>query len=238
MAQKHILIVDDDKLIRRGLARLISENDMRVSEAGDGAEMKRALAATRIDLVLLDVMLPGDSGFALCCALREAGQPPVILLTARDAARDKLTGFGAGADDYIVKPFDPAELVARIRAVLRRAAALPVPAARSEVYGFEGWRFDGRRRELLTPDRVQVELSTAEFDVLQILVEHPQVVLDRDQLLQKARGRAAATFDRSVDVLVSRLRRKIEPDPHAPRLIKTVRGGGYVFAVQTEVFPS
>jgi len=234
MTQNHVLIVDDDKLIRRGLARLLGDNGMRVSEAANGAEMKRALEAARIDLVLLDVMLPGDNGYMLCHGLREAG-PPVILLTARDAAADKLTGFGAGADDYVVKPFDPAELLARIKALLRRARALPAHARHAEIYGFEGWRFDCRRRELWTPDQVRVELSTAEFDILQVFVEHPQTILEREHLLQRARGRSAAPFDRGVDVLISRIRRKIEPDPHAPRFIKTVRGGGYMFAAPTEI---
>ncbi|MBB4197750.1 DNA-binding response regulator [Rhodoblastus sphagnicola] len=233
MARTHVLIVDDDRLIRRGLARLLGENDMRVSEAANGAEMKRALEAARVDLVLLDVMLPGDNGFMLCQGFREPGQPPVILLTARDAAADKLVGFGAGADDYVVKPFDPAELLARIKAVLRRARALPPQARHTEIYGFEGWRFDCRRRELWTPDQVRVELSTAEFDLLQVFVEHPQTVLQREHLLQ-ARGRVAAPFDRGVDVLISRIRRKIERDPQAPRFIKTVRGGGYMFAAPTE----
>jgi two-component system OmpR family response regulator len=235
MAQKHVLIVDDDKLIRRGLARLLGEADMRVSEAANGADMKRALEGARIDLVLLDVMLPGDNGFALCRGLREAGHPPVILVTARDTGPDKLTGFGAGADDYVVKPFDPAELLARIKAVLRRAQALPPQTRRAEIYGFEGWRFDSRRRELWTPEQVRVELSTAEFDILQAFLEHPQTVLDRDHLLQQARGRAATPFDRGVDILISRIRRKIEPDPQAPRFIKTVRGGGYMFAAPTEI---
>lgn len=235
MAQKHVLIVDDDKLIRRGLARLLGENDLRVTEAANGAEMKRALDVSRFDLVLLDVMLPGDNGFVLCQGLRAAGHPPVILLTARGAADDKLIGFGAGADDYVVKPFNPAELLARIKAVLRRAQTVPPQARRAEVHGFEGWRFDGQRRELWNPDGVRVELSTAEFDILQVFVEHPQEVLNREHLLRQARGRATAPYDRGVDILISRLRRKIELEPHAPRFIKTVRGGGYLFAAQTEI---
>ncbi|PPQ40060.1 DNA-binding response regulator, OmpR family, contains REC and winged-helix (wHTH) domain [Rhodoblastus acidophilus] len=233
MAQTHVLIVEDDKLIRRGLARLLSENDMRVSEAVNGSEMRRVLDTARVDLILLDVMLPGDNGYVLCQSLPEAG-PPVILLTARDAAADKLAGFSAGADDYVVKPFDPAELLARIKAVLRRARALPSQARPAEIYGFEGWRFDCLRRELWTPNRVRVELSTAEFDILQVFVEHPQTVLQREHLLQ-ARGRVAAPFNRGVDVLISRIRRKIESDPLAPRFIKTVRGDGYMFAAPTEV---
>jgi two-component system OmpR family response regulator len=235
MIQKHILVVDDDRLIRRGLARLLTDNDLRVTEAGNGAEMQRALDTAAFDLVLLDVMLPGDSGFALCGALREKGYPPVILLTARDSGADKLIGFGAGADDYVVKPFDPAELLARIKAVLRRAAALP-PAPSAPGYCFDGWRFDSVRRELLAPDNVRIELSTAEFDILLVFLEHPRQVLDREQLLRQARGRSANLYDRGVDVLVSRIRRKIEPDPHQPRIIKTVRGGGYLFALAVEAW--
>ena len=230
MVMKHILVVDDDKLIRKGLMRLITANDMRATEAANGVEMKRALEAARFDLVLLDVMLPGDSGFVLCSDLRRQANLPVILLTARGADADKLLGFGTGADDYVVKPFNPAELIARIKAVLRRATALPPTERHATGYEFAGWRFDCRKRELISPESILVELSAAEFDLLQVFLDHPQMVLGREQLLQQARGRSAGLFDRGVDILISRLRRKIERDPHAPQLIKTVRGEGYLFA--------
>jgi two-component system OmpR family response regulator len=233
MVQKHVLIVDDDSLIRKGLVRLVVENDMRATEAASGIEMKKALEARKFDLVLLDVGLPGDSGFVLCGHLRDHGHIPVVLLTARGADADKLFGFGAGADDYVVKPFNPAELIARIKAILRRADALPKAERRAPVREFCGWRLDLRTRELLSPQDVHIELSSSEFDILQVFVEHPMIVLTREQLLEQAKGRSPGLYDRSVDIMVSRLRRKIEKDSASPQIIKTVRGGGYILAAPT-----
>jgi two-component system OmpR family response regulator len=236
MASPHILVVEDDRLIRKGLVRLISDNGMRATEAANGSELKHAMQTHHFDLVLLDVMLPGDNGFVLGRQLREHSNVSIIHVTARTSDNDKLLGFETGADDYVVKPFNPTELLARIKAVLRRAAALPGGQTRDgqAVYRFDGWRFDIRARELISPKGVRVELSAAEFDLLQVFVEHPQIVLSREQLLDQARGRSPGIFDRGVDVLISRLRRKIEDNAQTPRMIKTVRGSGYILTAQPE----
>ncbi len=227
----HILIVDDDRQIRAMLARFLAENAMRVTQAGDGNEMFAALETGRFDAVVLDVMMPGDDGFTLCRRLRDNNPIPLILLTARDSETDRIVGLELGADDYVTKPFNPRELLARIRALLRRVGA-SAPAARqlaSAVYQFAGWTLDTSRRSLISPQGALTDLTTGEFDLLVAFVEHPQRVLNRDQLLDLARGRVSLAFDRSIDVQVSRLRRKIETDPNAPALIKTVRNGGYFF---------
>ncbi|MGE0008847.1 MAG: response regulator [Parvibaculaceae bacterium] len=227
----HILVVDDDRQIRAMLARFLAEHAMRVTQAGDGEQMFKALEAGRFDVIVLDVMMPGDDGFTLCRRLRGTSTTPVILLTARDSETDRIVGLELGADDYVTKPFNPRELLARIRAILRRAGANPAAAQRlaSTVYRFAGWTLDTSRRALVSPQGVLTDLTTGEFDLLVAFVEHPQRVLNRDQLLDLARGRVSLAFDRSIDVQVSRLRRKIEGDPNAPALIKTVRNGGYFF---------
>ncbi len=192
--------------------------------------MQRALLSSRIDLVILDIMLPGKDGLTLCRELRASKSIPVIMLTARGEATDRVIGLEVGADDYLAKPFDVRELEARIRAVLRRT---PHEAGGSgdgkPTFAFSGWRLDARQRHLFSPEGAMVDLTSGEFDLLLVFVERPQRVLSRNQLLDLARGRDAAPFDRSIDVQVSRLRRKIEADPRAPELIKTVRSGGYVF---------
>ena len=223
----NVLIVDDDHRIRSMLGIYLSERGMRVREAADGRQMFAILQSTSIDVVLLDIMLPGDDGFTLCRRLRAYSAVPVILLTAMNEATDRVVGLELGADDYISKPFDPRELVARIRAILRRAGS----AAPSEnaTFRFEGWSLDPRRRTLHSAAGVQVELTSGEFDLLLAFVEHPQRILDRDRLLDLARGRTNQVFDRSIDVQISRLRRKIEIDPQDPLLIKTVRSEGYIF---------
>jgi two-component system OmpR family response regulator len=227
----HILIVDDDRQIRAMLARFLGEHDMRVTQAGDGEQMFKTLEAGRFDVIVLDVMMPGDDGFTLCRKLRSANSIPLILLTARNSETDRIVGLELGADDYVTKPFNPRELLARIRAILRRAGASPAAAPRlaSVLYQFAGWTLDTSRRSLTSPQGVLTDLTTGEFDLLVAFVEHPQRVLNRDQLLDLARGRVSLAFDRSIDVQVSRLRRKIETDPNAPALIKTVRNGGYFF---------
>ncbi len=227
----HILIVDDDRQIRAMLARFLAEHDMRVTQAGDGELMFKALEAGRFDVIVLDVMMPGDDGFTICRRLRSANTIPLILLTARNSETDRIVGLELGADDYVTKPFNPRELLARIRAILRRAGADPAAAQRlaSAIYQFAGWTLDTSRRSLVSPQGVLTDLTTGEFDLLVAFVEHPQRVLNRDQLLDLARGRVSLAFDRSIDVQVSRLRRKIEGDPNAPALIKTVRNGGYFF---------
>lgn len=230
-SKPHILIVDDDRQIRAMLARFLAEHGMRATHAADGRHMFAALSAGRFDVVVLDVMMPGDDGFTLCRKLRAANTVPLILLTARNSETDRIVGLELGADDYVTKPFNPRELLARIRAILRRVASHPQAAPRlaSTVYHFAGWTLDTSRRSLLSPKGALTDLTTGEFDLLVAFVEHPQRVLNRDQLLDLARGRVGTAFDRSIDVQVSRLRRKIEADPNAPILIKTVRNGGYFF---------
>ncbi len=227
----HILIVDDDRQIRVMLARFLAERSMRVTQAGDGEQMFKALEAGRFDVVVLDVMMPGDDGFTLCRKLRGTNTIPLILLTARNSETDRIVGLELGADDYVTKPFNPRELLARIRAILRRAGAhQPAPQRlASVIYRFAGWTLDTNRRALISPHGVLTDLTTGEFELLVAFVEHPQRVLNRDQLLDLARGRVSLAFDRSIDVQVSRLRRKIEIDPNVPALIKTVRNGGYFF---------
>ncbi|CAO3352290.1 response regulator [Azospirillum melinis] len=231
----HLLVVDDDREIRSLVAQFLTKHGFRVTGVRDGAEMMRTLDGARVDLIVLDLMLPGEDGLSLCRRLRatpQTAQTPVIMLTAMGEETDRIVGLEMGADDYLAKPFSPRELLARIKAVLRRVSAPPVagaPAAAGTVLRFEGWSLDLTKRELRSPDGVLVQLSAGEYDLLVAFVEHPQRVLTRDQLLDLARGRSAVPFDRSIDVQVSRLRRKIEPDPADPTLIKTVRGGGYLF---------
>lgn len=227
----HILIVDDHREIREAVARFMSDHGFRVSTAADGQRMRKILDDSRIDLIVLDLMLPGEDGLTLCRELRARSNIPVVMLTAMGEETDRIVGLEMGADDYVPKPFSPRELLARIRAVLRRAQSLPErdrgpeePLAR-----FDGWTFNIARRELEAADGTLVALSTGEFNLLQVFVRHPGRVLTRDQLLDLTQGREAAPFDRSIDTLVSRLRRKIEEEPKDPKLIKTVWGGGYVF---------
>ena len=237
----HILVVDDDREIRALLTRFLGGHGYRVSSAKDGGEMFRVMEAGRIDLVILDVMLPGEDGLSLCRRLRASSSTPIIMLTAAGDETDRIVGLEMGADDYLGKPFNPRELLARIKAVLRRSGGPGASLSAGEaghggrVLVFEGWRLDLARRELLSAEGVLTQLSAGEFDLLVAFAEHPQRVLNRDQLLDITRGRAATPFDRSVDVQVSRLRRKIEVDPAEPALIKTVRGGGYLFAANVRV---
>ena len=239
----HLLVVDDDREIRTLVAQFLTRHGFRVTGAKDGAEMARALDLARVDLIVLDLMLPGEDGLSLCRRLRavpETAQTPIIMLTAMGEETDRIVGLEMGADDYLAKPFSPRELLARIKAVLRRAnGAVPAGVgAAGKILLFDGWSLDLARRELRSPDGVLVQLSAGEYDLLVAFVEHPQRVLNRDQLLDLARGRSAVPFDRSIDVQVSRLRRKIEPDPSEPTLIKTVRGGGYLFTATVTAQPA
>ena len=232
----HILIVDDNREIRDLVSRLLTREGFRVSVAADGRAMRKTLADARIDLVLLDLMLPGEDGLSLCRGIRAESRLPIIMLTAKGDEVDRVIGLEMGADDYLAKPFGSRELVARIRAVLRRSstdtpAPGPAPAEAQRRFRFDRWQFDTQSRELLGDDGVTVPLSTGEYELLLALVERPMRVLSRDQLLDLARGRAAAAFDRSIDTQISRLRKKLERDPAEPRVIKTVWGGGYMFAV-------
>jgi two-component system, OmpR family, response regulator len=224
-----VLIVDDDREIRDLLARFLRKHGLRVETVADGRAMARALESGRFDLVVLDLMLPGEDGLSLCRHLRATSSLPVIMLTAVAEDTDRIIGLEIGADDYVTKPFNPRELLARIKAVLRRTAGDGRETSEGTLT-FAGWRLATAQRELRDPDGVLVPLTSGEFDLLLAFVERPERVLSRDQLLDLTKGRDALPFDRSVDVQLSRLRRKIETDPQNPKLIKTVRGGGYMLA--------
>jgi two-component system, OmpR family, response regulator len=231
-AMPHILVVDDDEDILSLLTGFFRKHGHPVTVAANGTAMFEALEAQKVDLVILDVMLQGEDGFSLCRRLRADSNVPVIMLTAMADHTDRIVGLELGADDYLVKPFDARELLARIKAVLRRTAEAPFAPASTEIrpiLSFLGWRLDVARRELRSADNTLMILSGGEFDLLLAFAEHPQRVLTRDQLLDLARGVAHAAYDRSVDVQVSRLRRKLEPDVKSPSVIRTVRNGGYIF---------
>ncbi|MDZ5647518.1 response regulator [Nitrospirillum sp. BR 11828] len=228
-----LLIVDDDEDILSLLTLFFQKHGYNVRVAEDGGGMHAALAAEPVDLVILDVMLRGEDGFSLCRSLRTASRVPVIMLTAMADHTDRVVGLEIGADDYLTKPFDARELLARVKAVLRRTREGGGPAAETRpCLGFAGWRLDVARRELRSEDGTLVLLSGGEFDLLLAFVEHPQRVLTRDQLLDLARGLSHGAYDRSIDVQVSRLRHKLEDDPKTPALIRTVRNGGYIFTPQ------
>jgi two-component system OmpR family response regulator len=232
----HILVVEDDREISALVAKYLRANECRVSVAGDGREMDRVLAESRIDLIVLDLMLPGEDGLSLCRRLRAASSVPIVMLTAKSEEIDRIVGLEMGADDYLPKPFNPRELLARIRAVLRRRTSEPVSVsgpARQTVF-FAGWQVNLTLRELLSPAGAKVAITGAEFDLLHAFCERPGRVLSRDQLLDLTQGRIAGPYERSIDVLVSRLRQKIERDPREPEFIKTIRSGGYVFTPQVE----
>ena len=232
----HILVVDDHRDIREPLAKYLAQHSYRISEADSAQAARRVLEKSAIDLVVLDIMMPGEDGLSLCRHLRETSSIPTILLTALAEETDRIVGLEMGADDYLTKPFKPRELLSRIRAVLRRVNSLP-PQKNAPTGGtlrFDRWTLDIARRELIDEAGAAVPLSTGEFNLLDVFLRHPHMVLSRDQLLDQTRGRDAAVFDRSIDNQVSRLRRKIERDPKSPDLITTVWGGGYMFAAETE----
>lgn len=242
-AQPHILVIDDDREIRDLLSRFLERQGMRVTAARDAKEARRLWPLGRYHLVVLDLMLPGESGLDLARWLRGQDDVPIVMLTAMTEETDRIVGLELGADDYVAKPFNPRELVARIRAVLRRTAgegsgsgggpgAGKEPAAKA--IRFAGWTLEPGRRRLLNPEGVEVPLTGGEYELLQVLVERPNRVLTRDMLMDLLRGRQAGPFDRAIDVAVSRLRRKLEDDGRNPTLIKTVRGGGYVLATPVE----
>ena len=231
MDAAHLLVVDDHRDIRDPLAAYLRRHDLRVSVAADAAAARAILGTSAIDLVVLDVMMPGEDGLSLCRHIREVHDTPVILLTAMAEQTDRIVGLEIGADDYVTKPFDPRELLARVKNLLRRAAALPreraEPGARR--LAFDRWILDSDRRELVDGAGEAVVLSTAEFRLLAALVRRPRVVLSRDQLLDLTQGRSAGPFERSIDVLISRIRQKIERDTRNPEFIRTIRSGGYLF---------
>ncbi len=227
-----ILLVDDERSLREPLAEYLTRQGFAVQDAESAAAARTLLARETPDIVLLDIMMPGEDGLSLCRHLVETRRLPVILLTARSEAMDRIIGLEIGADDYVTKPFEPRELVARIRSVLRRAER-PGPAPSEELlYEFEGWRLDPLKRRLTDPEGALVPISTAEFRMLRAFCDHPRQVLDRDRLLDLVQGREAHLFDRAVDNQVSRLRRKIESDSRNPQYIQTVRDGGYRFGAE------
>ncbi len=234
-ASPHILLIDDDREIRDLLARFLDRHGMRVTAARDGREARRAWPAGHYQMVILDLMLPGESGLDLARWLRTLSDVPILMLTAMGDETDRIIGLELGADDYLPKPFNPRELLARIRAVLRRTSDRgPRAADTLRGYRFAGWLLEPGRRRLIDPDGTEVPLTGGEYDLLAALVERANQVLTRDMLLDLLRGRQAGPFDRAIDVAISRLRRKLERDGQDPQLIKTVRGGGYVFACEVE----
>lgn len=225
-----ILLVEDDAEISRLLVEVLSENGFRALSVASATAMDASMAATPVDLVVLDIMLPGEDGLSICRRLRAASSLPIIMLTARGTDVDRIVGLEIGADDYVTKPFNSRELVARIRALLRRAQAgsdRSRPRLRPLV--FCGWRIDLATRQVRDPEDVQVAMTTVEFDLLAALCQNPGRVLSRDQLIELTHGRLAGPLERSIDVHISRIRQKIEPDPRDPTFIKTVRLGGYIF---------
>ncbi|MBC7905195.1 MAG: response regulator [Rhodospirillaceae bacterium] len=231
----NILIVDDDREIASLVSEFLSQHGFQVEAVGDGQAMREALARNRFDLVILDLMLPGEDGLSLCRFLRDTTALPIIMLTAMGSETDRVVGLEMGADDYVSKPFSARELLARIKAVLRRSTRRDddsAVAAPAEVLEFSGWRLETGRRQLHSADGVLVELTSGEFDLLHAFLTNPRRVLNRDQLLDLARGRVSGPFDRTIDVQVGRLRRKLETDPKKPEILKTVRGGGYMLATE------
>jgi two-component system OmpR family response regulator len=225
-----LLLVDDEAALREPLADYLSRQGFVVTQAASAAQARSHLRSHSPDLVLLDIMMPGEDGLSLCRHLSESRDIPTILLTANGEATDRIVGLEIGADDYVVKPFEPRELVARIRSVLRRATRDSASPAENEMLQFDGWQLDPLKRRLINPEGAVVAISSAEFRLLTAFLDHPRQVLDRDRLLDMVQGREAHLFDRAVDNQISRLRRKIEADSRNPQLIQTVWGGGYMLA--------
>jgi two-component system phosphate regulon response regulator OmpR len=235
--EHHILVVDDEARIRTMLRRYLEAENFKVSEAGDGAGLRRVIDSESVDLLLLDLMMPGEDGLSLARYVREHRSTPIIMLTGKDDLIDRVAGLEAGADDYVAKPFHLREVLARIRTVLRRVSSAPAAsppalssASETALLAFQGWQLDLLRRELRKPDGAPIALTAAEFELLRVFATHPNRVLNRDQLMEQVKGREWVAFDRAIDTQVVRLRKKIETDPSHPMLIKTVRGAGYVFA--------
>jgi two-component system OmpR family response regulator len=229
-----VAVVEDDPEISRMMTNFMTDHGFEVTAARSGRDLDRVMSGGKIDCVILDVGLPGEDGLSICRRLRGKSSVPIIMVTGRGTDTDRIVGLELGADDYLPKPFNPRELVARVRAVLRRtAAAAETPAVQApQTLVFEGWRLDMARRQLFAPDGETRSLTSGEFNILAIFCQHPRKVLSRDDLLDLLHGRAAAVFDRSIDVQISRLRRKIETNLKDPSFIKTVRYGGYFFTPQ------
>jgi len=235
-APDHILVVDDDTEIRSLLRDYLQKQGYRVTAVADGRGLRAAVDTSRPDLIILDLMLPGEDGLTLCRELRARSEVPVIMLTARGEETDRIVGLELGADDYVAKPFSPRELLARIKSVLRRTRSLPdnLKNEESGVFRFAGWTLDAATRNLTSPAGVVVALSGTDFRLLKIFVDHPNRVLTRDQLIDLMLSRDAAPFDRAIDVQVSRLRHRLGEDAKESAIIKTVRGEGYVFTAHAE----
>ena len=230
---QHIAILDDDPEIRSLLEQNLRGAGFEVSTASNGRDLKTILEHQTIDLIMLDLMLPGEDGLTICRELRAESNIPIIMLTAMTHEADRIIGLEMGADDYLTKPFSPRELVARIKATLRRQGMVTTQSEdRRRTAVFEGWKLDVVRRELRDPDDVLVDLTSGEFDLLAALIERPNRLMTRDLLLDITKGRQADVFDRSIDITISRLRQKIEEDPKNPQFIKTVRGKGYIFSAE------
>jgi two-component system OmpR family response regulator len=237
LAPTRLLLVDDEPSLREPLAEYLNRQGFVVRQAEDAAKARSALLEETPDLVLLDIMMPGEDGLSLCRYLAEAKNLPVIMLTAKAEAMDRIVGLEIGADDYVPKPFEPRELVARIRSVLRRSTKAVPATDEDALYEFDGWKLDPLKRKLTDPEGTVVPISSAEFRLLVAFLGHPRQVLDRDRLLDMVQGREAHLFDRAVDNQVSRLRRKMEDDSRDPRLIQTVWGGGYRLAADVRRLP-
>ena len=233
MSNFHILIVDDDVQIRDLLSEYLGQHNFRVSMARDGIEMFRVLKKVKIDLVVLDIMLPGEDGLTLCRRLREESNVLIVMLSAVADETDRVVGLEVGADDYLAKPFSPRELLARIKALIRRTSGVEADKRRSQrlaelpLIHFNEWKLDQNKRHLIAPDKVMVPLTSSEYELLIAFLENPNRVLTRDQLLDITKGEETQPFDRTIDVQVGRLRKKIENDPKNPKMLLTVRGGGY-----------
>jgi two-component system, OmpR family, response regulator len=225
-----ILIVDDDDSIRSLLKEYLERNGFAAAAVADGPAMKEELRKSPADLIVLDLMLPGEDGYSLCRRIRSQRDTPIIMLTARGRSDERILGLELGADDYLTKPFEPRELLARIRGVLRRAGSDGRRGSAPRGFSFAGWQLNMPRRELLSPAHVLVPLAASEFQLLVIFLEAPNTVLSRDQLIERCHGREAGPFDRSIDVRVSQLRQRLGDSGREPRLIKTVRSAGYVLA--------
>lgn len=234
-SRPHLLLVDDEASIRDPLGKYLERQGFRVTDAADAATARSAILSYDIDLVLLDIMMPGEDGLSLCRHIAATDGPPVILLTAKSEETDRIIGLDIGADDYVVKPFSPRELVARIKVVLRRiSSGASKPDRIGESYSFAGWTLNTTEQTLHDPEGVLVPLSSGEFRMLEALIVRAGQVLTRDQLLDLTRGREGGPFDRAIDNQVSRLRRKIEADPKDPQHIKTIWGGGYRFSTEVK----
>jgi two-component system, OmpR family, response regulator len=225
----HILFVDDDRGIRGLVGEYLERNGYRVSLAGDGGQMDSILARHSPDLIILDLMLPGVDGLTLCRELRARSSIPILILTAKGDPIDRILGLELGADDYVTKPFEPRELLARIRNILKRTSSKEFESGREVIYRFDGWTLDTRTHQLISPDSVDVPLSTSEYRLLLVFLKHHNRVLTRDKLMDLLKGREPDAFDRSIDLRVSRLRQKLKDDARSPRMIRTLRNEGYIF---------